>query len=174
MTSNIRGPSICSQKSLYKKTSHEILGELKAAFKTGASKVSRTRPVLPSLLRPTCQACVNSQLSLTPAVATKRKGEEEERNKTNFSSCNDRNPKWIINNYYIFFPNLWVWVFLFLRTPFFKTQHVGPMLHSEFFLLRVRKCFSENHKIVLDKLKMEIFFTKNKKFQKRKKKVSAR
>ena len=127
MTSNIRGSSICSPKSLYKKTSYEILGEWKAAFKTGASKIPRLWPVLPSLLRPICQVCLNSQLSPTPAVATNRK-EEEEGNKTNFSSCNDRSAKWIINDYYIFFPNLRVWVFLFLRTPFFKTQHVGPML----------------------------------------------
>ena len=125
VTLNIRGSSICSPKSLYKK-SHEIFGELKAAFKTGRSKVPRPRPVLPSLLRPICQACVNSQLLPTPAVTTKRKGEEE-RNKTNFSSCN----KWIINDFYIFFPNLQVWVFLFLRTPFFKTQQVGPMLHKD-------------------------------------------
>ena len=113
MTSNIRG-------SLYKKTSHEILKELKAAFKTG-SEVP-TRPTQ----SPT--TCVNSQLSPTLAVATKRKGEEE-RSETKFSSCNDRNPKWIINDYYIFFPNLRIWVFL--RTPFFKTQHVGPMLHIQ-------------------------------------------
>ena len=119
MTSNIRRSSICSPKSLYKKTSHEILAELKAAFETGASKVPKPRPVLPSLLRPIWQVCVNSQLSPTPAVATKGKGEEE-RNETNFSSCNDRSPKWIINDYYIFFPNLRVWVFLFLRTSFFK------------------------------------------------------
>ena len=72
--------SILENKSRY-------FGELKAAFKTGASKVPRPRPVLPSLL-----ACVNCQLSSTPAVTTKRKGEEE-RNKTNFSSCNDRSPK---------------------------------------------------------------------------------
>ena len=127
VTSNIRGSLICSPKSLYKKTSHEILAELKAVFKTGTSKVLRPRPVLPSLLRPICQVCVNSQLSPTPAIATKRK-REEECNKTNFSSCNNCSPKWIINDYYIFFPNLWVWVFLFLQTPFFKTQHVGPML----------------------------------------------
>ena len=127
VTSTIRQSSIYSWKSLYKKTSQKILRELKASFKTGASKVPRPRPVLPSLLRPICQVCVNSQLSPTPAVVTKRKGEEE-RNKTNFSSCNERSPKLIINNYYIFFPKLWVWVFLFLRTPFFKTQHIGPML----------------------------------------------
>ena len=110
--SNIRGSSICSPKSLYKKTSREILAELKAAFKTGASKFPRPRPVLPSLLRPICQACVNSQLSPTPAVATKRKGEEE-RNETNFASCNDRSPKWIINDYYIFLLKLRVGEFFF-------------------------------------------------------------
>ena len=71
--SNIRGYSICFPKSLYKKTtSNEILGELKAAFKSGESKVPRPRPVLLSLL---WQAWVNSQLSPTP-ITTKRKGEE--------------------------------------------------------------------------------------------------
>ncbi len=34
VTSNNRGSSICSPKYLYKKTSNEILRELKAAFKT--------------------------------------------------------------------------------------------------------------------------------------------
>ena len=36
--------------------------------------------------------------------------------------------QWIINDCYIFLPYLRVWVFLFLRTSFFKAQHVGPML----------------------------------------------
>ena len=128
MTSNIRGSSICSPKSLYKKTSQEILGELKAAFKTGASKVPRPRPVLPSLLRPICQACVDSQLSPTPP-SPPRGREKKNVTKMNFSSCNDHSPKWIINDCYIFFPYLRVWVFLFLRTSFFTAQHVGPMLH---------------------------------------------
>ena len=35
---------------------------------------------------------------------------------------------WIINDCYIFFPYLQVWVFLFLRTSFFTAQHVVPML----------------------------------------------
>ena len=113
-TSNIRGSSICSPKSLYKKTSQDILGELKAAFKTGASKVPRPRPVLPSLLRPICQACVNSQLSSTPP-SPPRGREKKNVTKMNFSSCNDHSPKWIINDCYIFFPYLRVWVFLFLR-----------------------------------------------------------
>ena len=39
VTSNIRGSSICSPKSLYKKTGNEILAELKAVVKTGALKV---------------------------------------------------------------------------------------------------------------------------------------
>ena len=50
VTLNIWTSSICSPKSLYKKTSNEILGELKAAFKTGESKVLRPLSVLPSLL----------------------------------------------------------------------------------------------------------------------------
>ena len=37
---------------------------------------------------------------------------------------------WIINDCYIFFPYLRVWVFLFLWTSFFTAQHVGPMLHT--------------------------------------------
>ena len=127
MTSNIRGSSICSPKSLHKKTNQEILGVLKAAFKTGASKVPRPRLVLPSLLRTICQACVNSQLS--PTLPLPPRGREKKNvTKMNFSSCNDHSPKWIINNCYIFFPSLRVWVFLFLQTSFFKAQHVGPML----------------------------------------------
>ena len=55
----------------------------------------------------------------------------------NFSSCNDLNPKWIINDCYIFFPYLRVWVFLFLRTSFFKAQHVGPTLHNDKDLLKI-------------------------------------
>ena len=125
VTSNIRGSSICSPKSLYKKTSQEILGELKAAFKTGESKVLRTRPVLPNLL---WQACVNSQLSPTPP-SPPRGREKKNVTKMNFSSCNDHSPKWIINEYYIFFPYLRVWVFLFLRISFFTAQHIGTMLH---------------------------------------------
>ena len=67
VTSNFRGSSICSPKSIYKKTSNEILAELKAAFKRNKSKFPRPRPVVPSLL---WQLCLNSQLS------TERKGEE--------------------------------------------------------------------------------------------------
>ena len=63
----------------------------------------------------------------------------EKKNETNFLSCNDRSPKWIINDYYIFFPNLRVWLFLFLRTPFFKTQYVGPMLHYLEVMSLIRK-----------------------------------
>ena len=129
-TSNIRGSSICSPNSLYKKTSHEILGELKAAFKTGASNVPRPRPILLSLLRPICQASVNSQFSPTPP-SPPRGREKKNVTKMNFSSCNVYSPKWIINDCYIFFPYLWVWVFLFLWTSFFKAQHVGPMLQGD-------------------------------------------
>ena len=129
MTSNIRGSSICSPKSLYKKTSQEILAELKAAFKTGESKVPRPRPVLRSLL---WQACVNSQLSPTPPSST-RGGEKKNVTKMNFSSCSDHSPKWMINDCYIFFPYLQVWVFLFLWTSFFTAQHVGPVLQSRLY-----------------------------------------
>ena len=128
VTSNIRGSSICSPKSLYKKTTPEILEEVKADFKTGASKVPRPRPVLPSLLWPICQACVNSQLSPTPP-SPPRGREKKNVTKMNLSSWNDHSPKWIINYCYIFFPYLRVWVFLFLWASFFKAQHLGPMSH---------------------------------------------
>ena len=130
MTSNIRGSSICSPESLYKKTSQEILAELKAVVKTGESNVPWSRPVLLSLL---WQACVNSQLSLTPP-STPRGREKKNVTKMNFSSCSDHSPKWIINDCYIFVPYLRVWVFLFLRTSFFIAQHAGPMLQVEHLL----------------------------------------
>ena len=63
---DIRESSICSPKSLYKKTSQEILGELKAAFKTASTNL--------------LGVCQQPALTHT-AVTTKRKGEEE-RNKT--------------------------------------------------------------------------------------------
>ena len=50
-------------------------------------RFGRPQPLLPSLLRPICQERVNSRLSPTPAVATKKKGEEKH-NETNFLSCN--------------------------------------------------------------------------------------
>ena len=136
MTSNIRGSSIYSPKSLYKKTRQEILGELKAAFKTGASMVPRPRLVLPSLQRPICQAYVNSQLLPTPP-SPPRGIEKKNVTEMNFSSCSDHSPKWIINDWYIFFPYLRVLVFLFLQTSFFTAQHVGPMLHITLILFNI-------------------------------------
>ena len=92
----------------------------------------RPQPVLPSPLRPNCQERVNSQLSSTPAVATKKKGGEEH-NETNFSSCSYCGAS--EKKRQLFFPlKFRVWVFLFLRTPFFKTQHFGPLVHSYFKL----------------------------------------
>ena len=67
VTSNIRGSSICSPKSHYKKTSNEILAELKAVVKTGVLKVPRPRPVLPQ--------SATTYLSGV-CYTTKRKGEE--------------------------------------------------------------------------------------------------
>ena len=78
MTSNIRGSSICSPKSLYKKTSNEILAELKAVVKTGPLKVPEapTRPTLVcydlSAMIGVCQTA-NSH---PHHVTTERKGEE--------------------------------------------------------------------------------------------------
>ena len=96
--------------------------------KQARQKVPRPRPVLISLLRPICQACVNNQLLPTPPSPPKGR-EKKNVTKMNFSSCNDHNPKWVINDCCIFFSYLRIWVFLFLRTSFFTTQHVPPMLH---------------------------------------------
>ena len=75
VTSNIRVSSICSPKSLYKKTSNEILAELKAVVKTGTLKVPRPRPDLaqfaPTYLSGVCQTAS----SHPHPVTTERKGE---------------------------------------------------------------------------------------------------
>ena len=91
-------------------------------------------PSYPSLLQPICHACVNSQLSPTP-LSPPRGRDKKNVTKMNFSSCSDHSLKWIINDCYIFFPYLRVWVFLFLWTSFFIAQHVGPMLQ------RLKVCF---------------------------------
>ena len=121
VTSNIRGSSICSPKSLYKKTSNEILAELKAVIKTSALKVPT--PVCYDL---SVRRMSNSQLSPTPRHHWEGR-EKKDKTKMNFSSCS--NHSWIINDCYIFFSYLRVWVFLFLRTSFFTAQNVGPMVH---------------------------------------------
>ena len=85
MTANFRGYSIYSPKSLYKKTSNGILRGLKAAFKTGESKVPRPLSVLPSLI---WQACVKQPaLTHTPSQLSGR--EKKDATKMNFSSCSD-------------------------------------------------------------------------------------
>ena len=85
VTSNIRGSSICSPKSLYKKTSNEILAELKAVVKTGALKV----PEAPTRPTPVCydKRMSNCQLSPTP-----RHHQEERRRRMQLKwtlSCSD-------------------------------------------------------------------------------------
>ena len=146
VTSNIRGSSICSPKSLYKKTSQEILADLKAVVKTGALKIPEapTRPT-PSLLRPVCQACVK-QLDLTHTPSPPRRRDKKDATKMNFSSCSDHS--WIINDCYIFFPYLRVWVFLFLRTSFFSAQHVGPMVQG-YSILETNKQYLKGFYFVL-------------------------
>ena len=67
----------------------------------------------------------NSQLYPTPPTPS-RETEKKDATKLNFSSCSDHS--WIINDWYIFFPYLRVWVFLFLPTSFFIAQNVGPMV----------------------------------------------
>ena len=134
VTSNIRESSICSTKSLYKKTSNEIFAELKAVVKTGALKVLETRPVLSQSAATDLlwQTCVKQ-----PALShthTHRHHREEGRRR-NFSSCSDHS--WTKTTA-IFFPYLRVLVFLFLRTSFFIAQNVGPMVHSYF--VKLWKC----------------------------------
>ena len=74
--SNIRGSSICSPKSLYKKTSNEILAELKAVVKTGALKVPRSRSVLPQSATTYLSGVYQTASSHPHLVTTERKGEE--------------------------------------------------------------------------------------------------
>ena len=78
VTSNIRRSSIYSPKSLYKKTSNEMLAELKAVVKTGALNV----PEAPTRHIPVCydlsevtSACQTASAH-THTVTTERKGEE--------------------------------------------------------------------------------------------------
>ena len=79
VTSNIRGSSICSPKSLYKKASNEILAELTAMVKTGALKV----PEVPTHHTPVCYdlsavtGMCQTASSHTHTVTTERKGEEQ-------------------------------------------------------------------------------------------------
>ena len=118
MTSNFRGSSICSPKSLYKKTSNEILAELKAVVKTGALNVPEARPVIPqsTATHLLWQACVK-QLALTHIPSPPRRREKKELFELQWTQ-----------------PYLRVWVFLFLRTSFFTVQNVGPMVqrHGNF------------------------------------------
>ena len=76
VTSNIQGSLICSPKSLYKKTSNEILGELKAAVKTGALKVPRPQPILPQSATTYLSGVCQTASSHPHPITTKRKGEE--------------------------------------------------------------------------------------------------
>ena len=102
------------------------MAELKRVIKTGALKVPRPRPVLPqsatTYLSGVCQTA-----STHSHPVPQRGREKKDATKMNFSSCSDHS--WIINDCYIFFPYLRVWVFLFLWTSFFTAQNVGPMVH---------------------------------------------
>ena len=90
VTSNIRGSLICSLKSLYKKTSNEILGRVEGSCQNGCVKGSGgPDPSYPSLLRPIrCDRHVSySRLSHT------LRHYREEGRRRNFSSCSDHS--WI-------------------------------------------------------------------------------
>ena len=127
VTLNIQGSSICSPKSLYKKTSNEILAELKAVVKTGALKV---KPVLPQsdMIYLLWQACVK-QTALTHTPSPLRGREKDDATKMNFSSCSDHS--WIKTTAIFSSLTFEFEVFLFLQTSFFTTQYVGPMVHTK-------------------------------------------
>ena len=78
--------------------------------------------------------CYDRRVSTASSHPHRRRQQERREKKKvtkmDFSSCNDHSPKWTINDCYIFFPYLRVSVFLFLRTSFFKAQHIGPMLQN--------------------------------------------
>ena len=121
---------ICSPKSLYKKT--RVEGNCQNAYVKGSGGPD---PSYPSLLRPVCQACVK-QPALIHTPSPPRGREKKDVTKMNFSSCSDHS--WLINDSYIFFLYLRVWVFLFLLTSFFTAQNLGPMiqrLSCVFFIL---------------------------------------
>ena len=93
---------------------------LKAGFtKQVRQRSRRTQPVPPSLLRPNCPERVNSQLSPTPAPPPRRR-ERKNITKRTFRAATIV-VRWIKNDYYFSLLKFRVWVFLFLRTPFFKT-----------------------------------------------------
>ena len=122
VTSSIRGSPICSLKSLYKKTSNEILAELKEVVKTGALKV----PEAPTRHTPVCYelSAVKGVCQTASSLTHTLRHHREERIRRNFSSCSDHS--WIKTT--ALFSSL-IWVFLFLRTSFFTAQNVGPMVH---------------------------------------------
>ena len=97
VTSNIRESSICSPKSLYKKTSNEILVELKAVVKTGALKV----PEAPTCHTPVCYDpfAVTSVCQTASSLTHTHRHHREEGRRRNFLSCSDHS--WITA---IFFP----------------------------------------------------------------------
>ena len=102
VTTNVRGSSIRSPKSLYKKTGNEILADLKALVKMGALK----DPEAPTRHTPVCYdrssvtgVCQTASSHPQP-VTTERKGGEG-RNKNELLSCSNHSNK---NDCYICFP----------------------------------------------------------------------
>ena len=57
----------------------------------------------------------------------------------NFSSCSDHS--WIINDCYIFFPYLRVWVFLFLRTFLYSTIRLSYGTQFLNYHINYNNCF---------------------------------
>ena len=111
-------------KNLYiRKQVTQILSRVEGSFQNRGVKGSEARPVCYDL-----SVRRVSQPALTHTAVTTKRREKKNVTKMNFWSCNDHSPKWIITDCYIFFPYLKVWVFFFLRTSFFKAQHIAPML----------------------------------------------
>ena len=87
VTSNVRGSSIRSPKSIDKKTGNEILAELKEVVKTGALKV----PEAPTRHTPVCYdlSAVTSVCQTASSLTHTHCHHREEGRRRNFSSCSD-------------------------------------------------------------------------------------
>ena len=124
VTSNNLGSSICSSKSLYKKTSQEILADLKAGFKgSGDPKQS-----YPACYDPTVRSVSTADYHRHPPSPPRRR-EGKNITKRTFRASTivvQVNKKRLL----FFSLKFRVWVFLFLWTPFFKTQYVRPMVQG--------------------------------------------
>ena len=156
--------SICSSNSLYKKQFRRFWQSWRQVSKQMCQRFRRPQPVLPSLLRPNCQEGVDSRLSSTPTVATKKKGGEDITKRTFLAATIvvQVNKK---KRLLFFSLKFRVWVFLFLRIPFFKTQLFGPMVQmlmtstTNFYILQLKNNKSRKLALItyLEKIDMKSY-----------------